>query len=1043
MVRSSAASKFVLFGFLISSMSAAPSFADDVIRCFKDDSNPNLRLRGVWVTVHRGTWPNIEDEHILTDDGGCHEFVDVDDNTTVTVLPQNQVVRLDGTNSFTIGHNMDLDVDAGYGPRELTVDFPIDNFLDPPNSTGNGMQIAENMRVAYNDGLREFVPWLTESPVGAEGPLDPNVLRVMWPSAGIFPIFGLPYTEPATSPSGPRIHLRSADWDEASTHRHELAHALHFSKLSDETRGRAQHEYVNWLLSEGSQGELGGHSFSEQTIPLVAFIEAFGCFGEMYPQVPVVTGDHPQDFFLEVNSLRDPFDGDENCGPEGVDGTVKGGDVEGAVFLALFFEFAKHPAVGLPLVVETIIECESLTVYEYASCIQGSFGLESDEYQALDLAGARYGIDFDHQVEIPDRMETGDRFGEVSVAGDFNGDGFLDLAVSAPGEGTGSTTGAGAVHILFGSSLALVTAQNQYFRAADFDVPGLAQGDDRFGAALAAGDFDADRFDDLAIGVPGKSVNGSPGAGSVVVLYGSAAGLETSRAQNWHQDAPDIVDASEPGDGFGSALAAGDFDADGFCDLAIGAPGEDLSIRSFVAIRGKGLSTPSARSRPVLPITSVTRIPSADARRGPALPITSESRIPRAGRRPSLLTTRWTHIPDAGAVTVLYGGSILKSNGLSGAGSDFWNQSLPNLLETAEPGDRFGSVLAAGNFNGDLAGMVDVDDLAIGVPLEDIGSIENAGVVQVLYGQYPSGLTDADTSVWHQNTEGVEDHAEANDFFGSALAAGNFTAGTAKDLAIGVPGEDVDVPDPSARPGRSSRPPLEGERVSNPLRRLPIRRMETGIRTVIDAGAVNVLQGTEEGGITSASDTFVTENGWNSHSDPETGDHFGAALAAGDFDNDGDDDLAIGVPNQDVGDDAEGAGAVDVIFSDVYVPGVLDVVGTGLTSAGNRQLHELSPYVGDHPAAGDRFGTSITVGNFNGGSRHSDLAIGVPHESEDGHFSAGALHVMPAFELPELEHQPLGDYEAMDPERRDDFDEERFSAIQVFGYLPQYWHQDR
>lgn len=1061
MARSSAASKFVLFGLLIASISAAPSFADDVERCFEDNSGQPLAH--IFITVHRGTPPFVSDEDFLTDDQGCSVFNDVEPGYQVTVHLQNKVVRMDAGEFpfllFPFGLGVDLMVDAGDAAGN-----PI-----PVDVDNDYTRIAENMRLAYNNGLFEFSPWQTasptESPNGHEDSTNANALRVVWPSIGVV---GLAYTEPAGPPSGyPRIHMDGPDAANESLQRHELAHALHLSKLSSQKRLELENEYVGWLVGELSLGNSATHSFAVDTSPLVAFIEAFGCFGEVYSDVVPISGDKHQDFFERIaNNLESNSGG---CGS--MDDAVRGGDVEGAVFLAIFYEFAKHPAVGLPFVVETIIECESFTVYEYANCILEleDEGLESDVYQALDLAGAVYGIDFDREVEIRDQMETGDRFGDGSAAGDFNGDGFMDLAVTAPGEETDYTANSGAVHILFGSSLALVSAQNQYFRATDLDALGWVQSDDRFGAALAAGDFDADGYDDLAIGVPGRSVSGFAAAGSVVVLYGSAAGLETSRAQNWHQDSSGIPDDNEPGDGFGSALAAGDFNADGYSDLAIGAPGEDLPIRSFVAIKAKRALAPSAISWPVLPITGSRIIPNTGAGREralpvtnlteitgagrrPALPITSESRTLRAERQPSLPTTRWINIPDAGAVTVLYGGSILKSQGLSGAGSDFWNQSLPNLLETAEPGDRFGSVLAAGNFNGDVipdptpsnpnTDDLAIDDLAIGVPLEDIGSIENAGAVHVLYGQHGSGLTDAGTSVWHQNTEGIEDHAEANDFFGSALAAGNFTAWTSMDLAIGVPGEDVDVFDPSARPGRPSRPPLKGERGSEPIGRLPDRGTGPAMRTVIDAGAVNVLVGQSWlGGIVSDDDLFLTESGWSSHSDPETGDHFGATLAAGDFDNDGDDDLAIGVPNQDVGDGAEGAGAVDVIFSDVYVAGA-SVAGTGLASAGNQQLHELSPYVGDHPAAGDRFGTSITAADFNGDER-SELAIGVPGESEDGHESAGALHVMPGFEMPESEHLPLPDYEGMDLERRDDIDEILFSAMRKFGYLPQYWHQDR
>ena len=46
--------------------------------------------------------------------------------------------------------------------------------------------------------------------------------------------------------------------------------------------------------------------------------------------------------------------------------------------------------------------------------------------------------------------EAGDLFGSALAAGDFNNDGFADLAVGAPGEDVGGVIGAGAVNVLYG-----------------------------------------------------------------------------------------------------------------------------------------------------------------------------------------------------------------------------------------------------------------------------------------------------------------------------------------------------------------------------------------------------------------------------------------------------------------------------------------------------------------------------------------------------------------------------------------------------------------
>jgi hypothetical protein len=94
---------------------------------------------------------------------------------------------------------------------------------------------------------------------------------------------------------------------------------------------------------------------------------------------------------------------------------------------------------------------------------------------------------------------------------------------------------------------------------------------DRFGLALVAGDFDADGFLDLAIGVPGES-NAS---GAVSVVNGSLFGLHPFGNQWWTQDSPGLTSYPEAGDFFGGGLTAGDFDGNGAADLTISVESED------------------------------------------------------------------------------------------------------------------------------------------------------------------------------------------------------------------------------------------------------------------------------------------------------------------------------------------------------------------------------------------------------------------------------------------------------------------------------------
>jgi hypothetical protein len=231
------------------------------------------------------------------------------------------------------------------------------------------------------------------------------------------------------------------------------------------------------------------------------------------------------------------------------------------------------------------------------------------------------------------------RTGFALAAGDFNGDGFADLAIASPGLNTnagairiayGGASGLGdpgsvidqdapgvegvrEAHDLFGYSLAAgdfdgngdddlavgVVNEDQvgyvqvfFSTAAGVDpavdlllsqnaVAGTGELNDQFGFALAAADFDGDGKEDLAIGSPGEALglsNEITNTGMVVVVYGSTSStFDLAQTQAWGQGGILSVDTAETGDRFSAALAAGDFDADGYADLAIGQPEEDVT----------------------------------------------------------------------------------------------------------------------------------------------------------------------------------------------------------------------------------------------------------------------------------------------------------------------------------------------------------------------------------------------------------------------------------------------------------------------------------
>jgi hypothetical protein len=78
-------------------------------------------------------------------------------------------------------------------------------------------------------------------------------------------------------------------------------------------------------------------------------------------------------------------------------------------------------------------------------------------------------------------VEEGDEFGSSLAAGDFNNDGFDDLAAGAPFEAVGSAGGAGAVSVIPGSAGGLTATGGQLFTQNSPGVPGVAEAFDQFG----------------------------------------------------------------------------------------------------------------------------------------------------------------------------------------------------------------------------------------------------------------------------------------------------------------------------------------------------------------------------------------------------------------------------------------------------------------------------------------------------------------------------------------------------------------------------------
>lgn len=448
---------------------------------------------------------------------------------------------------------------------------------------------------------------------------------------------------------------------------------------------------------------------------------------------------------------------------------------------------------------------------------------------------------------------------------DFNNDGFADLVMPVSGETIGSAHYAGAVNVIYGTVKKLKAAGNQLWNQNVAGIAGSANTDDWFGYTVAWGDFNADGYSDLVVGVPGENHF----SGAVHVIYGSALGLTAAGSQFLREGTNGVSGTPASDEYFGWALAVGDFDGDGVDDLAIGIPDQTVGGDDY-----------------------------------------------------------------AGGVHVLYG---LAGSGISTVGQQFWTQDSPGLdASSAEYLDEFGTILAAGDFNGDGK-----DDLAIGVPFENFSAV-NCGAVNLLYGS-PSGLTATGNLFFSQNTAGIADAEEEDDLFGGSLAAGDFDGDGFDDLAISAEGETV------------------------------------GTRH--DAGAVHVIYGSASG-LNFNRSQYWTQNSTGIADACESGDWFGSTLATGDFNNDGLLDLVIGVAGESIGT-ATRAGAVHVLFGSA---------GTGLTATKSKFISQNSTDVAGVAEKDDMFGSWLMIGDFNGDGM-DDLAVGVPYENVSGVVDAGAVQV--------------------------------------------------